>query len=70
MALPRWLAKPEARVKARSGPGVFHGLYSSLALGWVFGSQTVLMNFQVSEVRLKYMYMHSMADHQPILDLD
>ena len=29
---------------------MFHGLYSSsLALGWVFGSQTVLMNFQVSE---------------------
>ena len=28
---------------------MFHGLYSSLALGCVFGSQTVLMNFQVSE---------------------
>ena len=29
--------------------GLFHGLYSSFALGCVFGSQTVLMNFQVSE---------------------
>ena len=36
-------------MKARDGSGLFHGLYSSLALGCVFKSQTVLMNFQVSE---------------------